>query len=91
MYNIDFTGTGRMTLNNFNFEEQQQILSILDKVSEKYDEKTSDSKQIRYLGDEFYVIKINNNIRVMLKIQNNTFKIINIFNHVKTSENLAVS
>jgi mRNA-degrading endonuclease RelE of RelBE toxin-antitoxin system len=90
MYNVDFTGTGRMTLHNFNPKKQKQILSILNKIVSNYEEKAPDNKQIRYLGDEFYVIKINNTISVMVKIQNATFKIIDVFNHVR-SESLAIA
>ncbi len=87
MYTINFTGTGSATLDNFTETEQKQILYVLDNVVSNYDEKTPDSSKIRYLGDGFHVVRVNHNIRVAVKIQNNIFKIIDVFRHVR-SENL---
>jgi hypothetical protein len=87
MYTIHFTGTGSATLDNFTETEQKQILYVLDNVVSNYDEKAPDSSIIRYLGDGFHVIKVNYAIRIAVKIQKNTFKIIDIFRHSK-SENL---
>jgi hypothetical protein len=84
MYTINFTGTGSATLDNFSETEQKQILYALNNVVSNYDEKTPDLSKISYLGDEFYVIKINRAIRVAVKIQKNTFKIIDVFRHAKS-------
>jgi hypothetical protein len=85
MYDIDITTTGQMTLNNFSSDHQKQILYVLDKVVSTYDENQPDDTKVRYLGDGFYVIKINHIIRAMAKIQNNTFNIIDIFNHTRSA------
>jgi phage-related protein len=90
MYTIDFSGTGTMTLNNFTQDQQKQILYVLDKVVSKYDAKAPDATKVRDLGDGFYVIKINYTIRVMAKIQDNVFNIIDVFNHAR-SEKLATA
>jgi hypothetical protein len=90
MYTIDFSGTGTMTLNNFTQDQQKQILYVLDNVVSKYDAKTPDTNKVRYLGDGFYAIKINHSIRVMAKIQDNVFNIIDVFNHAR-SEKLATA
>ena len=89
MYNIDFTGTGRMTLNNFSTEQQKQILYALDKIVSKYDANAPDTSKVRDLGDGFYVVLINYTIRVIAKIQDNKFNIIDVFNHVRP-ESLAL-
>ncbi len=85
MYNIDISGTGQMTLNNFSSDQQKQILYVLDKIASTYDEKKPDSSKVRYLGDGFYVIRINHVIRAMANIQNNTFNIIDVFNHARSA------
>ena len=90
MYTIDFSGTGTMTLNNFTQDQQRQILYVLDKVVSKYDARTPNATNVRYLGDDFYVIKINHSIRVMAKIQDNIFNIIDVFTHIR-SQNLAAA
>ena len=87
MYTIHFTGTGSATLDNFTETEQRQILYVLNNVVSNYDENAPDNSKIRYLGDGFHVIKVNYALRVAVKIQKNTFKVIDIFRHSK-SENL---
>jgi hypothetical protein len=61
----------------------------LNNVVSNYDEKTTDSTIIRYLGNGFHVIKINRIIRVGVKIQNNTFNIIDVFRHIKSESLVA--
>jgi hypothetical protein len=90
MYTINFTGTGSSTLDNFTETEQKQILYALNNVVSNYDEKTPDLSKIRYLGNDFHVVKINHSIRVGVKIQKNTFNIIDVFRHIK-SESLVVA
>lgn len=90
MYNIHFTGTGSATFDNFTESQQRQILYVLNNVAANYDEKSANNNQIRYLGNGFHVIKVNATIRVGIKIQKNTFDIIDVFHHVK-SENLATA
>ncbi len=90
MYTIDFSGTGTMTLNNFTQDQQKQILYVLNNVVSKYDAQTPDITKVRYLGDGFYAIKINHSIRVMAKIQDNIFNIIDVFTHTR-SQSLAAA
>ena len=90
MYTINFTGTGSATFDNFTETEKSQILYVLNNVVSNYDEKTSDNSKVRYIGDGFYIIKINNSIRVGIKIQNKTFKIIEVYRYIK-NENLVAA
>jgi hypothetical protein len=90
MYTINFTGTGSATFDNFSDTQQKQILYVLNNIALNYNEKTPDNSVIRYLGNGFHVIKVNHLIRVGVKIQNNAFNIIDVFNHVK-SEEMALS
>jgi hypothetical protein len=86
MYKINFTGTGSATLDNFTESQQQQILYVLNNVAANYDEKSTDNSQIRYLGNGFHVVRVNATIRVGIKIQKNTFDVIDV-----KSENLAIA
>ena len=90
MYTINFTGTGSATLDNFTETEQKQVLYVLDNVVSNYDEKAPDKSKIRYLGDGFHVIRVNHNIRVAVKIQNNIFKIIDVFRHTRSESLVSI-
>jgi mRNA-degrading endonuclease RelE of RelBE toxin-antitoxin system len=81
MYTIDFTGTGSMTLKHFSPKKQQQILYVLNKAVAEFSKDTHEPKKIQYLGDGFYVVRINQAIRVMAKIEGKTFNIIDVFNY----------
>jgi mRNA-degrading endonuclease RelE of RelBE toxin-antitoxin system len=81
MYSIDFTGTGSMTLEQFSPKEQQQVMYVLNKAVAEFNSNSHEPKKLQYLGDGFYVVRINQAIRVMAKIENNTFSIIDVFNY----------
>ena len=81
MYNIDFTGTGSMTLEQFSPKEQQQVLYVLNKAVAEFDKNSHETKKIQYLGDGFYVVRVNQAIRVMAKMEGTTFSIIDVFNY----------
>ena len=81
MYKIDFTGTGSMTLEQFSPKEQQQVMYVLNKAVAEFSSNTHEPKKIQYLGDGFYVIRINQTIRVMAKIEGKNFNIIDVFNY----------
>lgn len=81
MYKMDFTGTGSMTLEQFSPKEQQQVMYVLNKAVAEFSSNTHEPKKLQYLGDGFYVVRINQAIRVMAKIEDNTFSIIDVFNY----------
>ena len=86
MYNINFTSTGTATLEHFSAREQEQILYVLNKVVAEFDETQIESNRLTDIGDGFYIVKVNHLIRVMTKIKDNSFRIINVFNKTNSKE-----
>jgi hypothetical protein len=79
MYNIEFTATGKITLRHLGDIEQQRVLAVLNKVVAEYNGKRKDTPQLRCLSDDYYQFIVDNDLRVMTKLKDHTFRVIDVF------------
>ena len=79
MYNIEFTATGKITLRNFDDIEQQRVLAVLKKAVAEYDGTRRDTPQLRCMKNDYYQFIIDNDLRVMTKLKDRTFRVIDVF------------
>jgi hypothetical protein len=86
MYNIEFTATGKITLRHFGDIEQQRVLAVLNKVVAQYNGKRKDTPQLRCLSDDYYQFIVDNDLRVMTKLKDHTFSVIDVFENSSLAE-----
>jgi hypothetical protein len=86
MYNIEFTATGKITLRHFGDIEQQRVLAVLNKVVSEYNGKRVDTPQLRCMKNDYYQFIVDNNLRVMSKLKDHTFRVIDVFENSSLAE-----
>jgi hypothetical protein len=86
MYNIEFTATGKITLRHFGDIEQQRVLAVLNKAVSEYNGKRVDTPQLRCMKNDYYQFIVDNNLRVMSKLKDHTFRVIDVFENSSLAE-----
>jgi hypothetical protein len=86
MYNIEFTATGKITLRHFGDIEQQRVVAVLNKTVAQFNGKRVDTPELRCLKNDYYQFIIDKELRVMTKLKDHTFRVIDVFENSSLAE-----
>lgn len=81
MYNATFSNTGFATWKALLPTEQERVAEKIGKVAFLFEQEPSMLKDFHLLEANKYVLHVNKLLRVVLELDNHTFRVVDVFRH----------